>query len=81
MKKWEDWDVGNKRKEIIMKKILCLFFLLIVSCGPGPDELFETAELEVLQTNYPHATRLYLEIIGPEELFEPAGRNRKEDGK
>lgn len=46
-----------------MKKLLCLIFLLIISCGPGPDELFETAELEVLQTNYPHATRLYLEII------------------
>ena len=46
-----------------MKKIICLIFLLIISCGPGPDELFETAELEILQTNYPHATQLYLEII------------------
>lgn len=46
-----------------MKRILCLIFLLIISCGPGPDELFETAELELLQTNYPHATQLYLEII------------------
>jgi len=46
-----------------MKRILCLIFLLVISCGPGPDELFETAELELLQTNYPHATKLYQEII------------------
>ena len=64
-----------------MKKILCLFFLLIVSCGPGPDELFETAELEVLQTNYPHATRLYLEILEkyPDSDVAATARKRLEE--
>lgn len=46
-----------------MKKIFCLLFLFIVGCSDGPQQLFETAELEMLQTNYPHATRLYQEIV------------------
>ena len=47
-----------------MKKIFCcICFLLLVACGPSPKELFETAEFELLQTNYPHATKLYQEIV------------------
>ena len=58
-----------------MKKIFCLIFLLLIACGPGPQELFETAEFELLQTNYPHATQLYQEIIAKHpdsELVEKA---------
>lgn len=47
-----------------MKKAICiLLLLLLAACGSGPEQLFETAELELLQTNYPHATKLYTEII------------------
>ncbi len=42
-----------------------MFFLalMLVACGPNPKETFELAEFEMLQTNYPHASKLYQEII------------------
>jgi len=43
--------------------------------------LFETAELEMLQTNYPHATKLYLEIVEkhPDSKFAESARKRLEE--
>ena len=66
-----------------MKKIFCFIFLLLISCGSGPDELFETAELELLQTNYPHATQLYQEIIEnhPDSPHAATARQRLEEIK
>ena len=74
-----------------MKKIFCLIFLLMISCGPSPEQLFETAEFEVLQTNYPHATKLFREIIErhPNSKFAEKARIKlkelealqKEDGQ
>jgi len=46
-----------------MKKILLCISLLLVACGPSPEELLKTADFEVLQQNYPHATKLYQRII------------------
>ncbi len=60
-----------------MKKFSLLVALLLLSCGPSPEQLYETAEFEVLQTNYPHAVKLYQEIVDkhPEsEVAEAAGR-------
>ncbi|MCB2183048.1 MAG: hypothetical protein KQH63_13520 [Desulfobulbaceae bacterium] len=59
-----------------MKKILILIFVLLISCGSGPRELFETAELELLQRNYPHATSLYQEIINKYPKSELAAKSR-----
>jgi outer membrane protein assembly factor BamD (BamD/ComL family) len=64
-----------------MKRLFSLIFLLLIACGPGPQELFETAEFELLQTNYPHATKLYQEIIDQHpdsELVEKARARLKE---
>ena len=49
------------QKVNILLMLLCLG--LFFGCGSSPKELYETAELEMLQTNYPHATKLYQEII------------------
>ncbi len=61
-----------------MKKLFCLLLFLVISCGPSPEQLFETAEFEVLQTNYPHATKLYQEIIAkhPDSPFAEQARAR-----
>ncbi len=52
--------------------------LLIVSCAQSPEQLFETAEFEMLQTNYPHANELYQEIIAkhPNSAFAQRARKR-----
>jgi outer membrane protein assembly factor BamD (BamD/ComL family) len=61
-----------------MKSLFCLMFLLIVSCGQSPEQLFETAEFEMLQTNYPHANELYQEILEkhPNSKFAESARKR-----
>jgi len=61
-----------------MKRLFCLIFLFIVSCGQSPEQLFETAEFEMLQTNYPHATELYQEILDkhPDSKFAERARKR-----
>ena len=66
-----------------MKKLLCCLFLLLASCGSSPEELFQTAELELLQTNYPHATQLYQEIIDkhPNSDFAATARIRLKEIK
>ena len=51
-----------------MKKYLpvvaMVFVLAISSCsGKKAEEMYETAQFEELQTNYPHARQLYEEII------------------
>ena len=53
-------------------------FLFMVACGQSPEQLFETAEFEMLQTNYPHATELYQEIIEkhPDSAFAERARQR-----
>jgi TolA-binding protein len=44
--------------------VLFLLQLTLPSCGgDSPQQTFETAELEMLQNNYPHARQLYQEII------------------
>lgn len=54
-------------KRYPMKKlfifVLLLLQLTLTSCGDSPKQLFETAEFEMLQSNYPHARQLYQEII------------------
>ncbi len=41
-----------------------VFVLAISSCsGKKAEEMYETAQFEELQTNYPHARQLYAEII------------------
>jgi len=66
-----------------MKRLFCILFLLLASCGSSPEELFQTAELELLQTNYPHATELYQEIIAkhPKSEFAANARIRLEEIK
>lgn len=61
-----------------MKKLFGLMFLFMVACGQSPEQLFETAEFEMLQTNYPHATELYQEIIEkhPDSAFAERARQR-----
>ena len=61
-----------------MKRLFCLIFLFIVSCGQSPEQLFETAEFEMLQTNYPHAIELYQEILEkhPDSKFAERARKR-----
>ena len=61
-----------------MKKIICLIFLFLAACGSSPEELYETAELELLQTNYPHATQLYTEILEkhPNSKYADTARKR-----
>ncbi len=61
-----------------MKRLFCLIFLFIVSCGQSPEQLFETAEFEMLQTNYSHATELYQEILEkhPNSEFAESARKR-----
>ena len=64
-----------------MKKIFYLVLislqLTLTSCGDSPNQLFETAEFEMLQTNYPHATQLYQEIIEKDPNSELAAKSRK----
>lgn len=64
-----------------MKKLLCLVFLCLLSCSSGPSELYETAEFEMLQTNYPHASQLYQEIIDkhPESEYAAKARARLQE--
>ncbi|MEN8135368.1 MAG: hypothetical protein ABFS18_07495 [Thermodesulfobacteriota bacterium] len=64
-----------------MKRLFCLIFLFIVACGQSPEQLFETAEFEMLQTNYPHATELYQEIIEKHPDSDFAERARKRVGE
>ncbi|MBU0674500.1 MAG: hypothetical protein KJ950_07660 [Proteobacteria bacterium] len=61
-----------------MKWLFCLIFVFLVACGQSPEQLFETAEFEMLQTNYPHATALYQEIIEkhPNTRFAETARAR-----
>jgi len=61
-----------------MKRLFCLIFLFITSCGQSPEQLFETAEFEMLQTNYPHAAKLYREIVAnhPDSKFAENARKR-----
>ncbi|OKY73906.1 MAG: hypothetical protein BM485_16675 [Desulfobulbaceae bacterium DB1] len=61
----------------MIKKIVFLVFLFLAACGSSPKELFETAELELLQTNYPHASMLYREIIDKHPDSEFAGSARR----
>ena len=57
--------------------IVFLLQLTLTSCGDSPKQLFETAEFEVLQTNYPHATKLYQEIIDKHPDSDFVGKSRE----
>ncbi len=61
-----------------VKRILFFLIFILAACGSGPEELFETAEFELLQTNYPHASQLYQEIITkhPDSEFAATARQR-----
>lgn len=44
--------------------VLGLAFLVLVGCvGGGPREMLDTAELEEMQQNVEHATKIYRRII------------------
>ena len=64
-----------------MKKIFYLVLLslqlTLTSCGDSPKQLFETAELEMIQTNYPNATKLYQEIIEKHPNSDLAAKSRE----
>ena len=64
-----------------MKKLLYLILIslqfTVMSCGDSPKQLFETAEFEMIQTNYPHATRLYQEIIEKHPKSDLAEKSRE----
>ena len=68
-----------------MKKIFYVALILLqftlVACGDSPKQLFETAEFEMLQTNYSHAAKLYQEIIDkhPNSDFVEKSRERLEE--
>lgn len=68
-----------------MKKIFYLALLslqlFLSSCGDRPKQLFETAEFEMIQTNYPHASQLYQEIIEkhPNSKFVVESRKRLDE--
>lgn len=61
-----------------MKRLCWLCLLLLLACGPSPEQLFKTAEFEMLQTNYPHASKLYEQIIAqyPESELAETSRTR-----
>lgn len=51
-----------------MKKLMVIFIVALAlafsACsGQKAEEMYETAQFEELQTNYPHARALYREII------------------
>ena len=64
-----------------MKKIFYLVLLslqlTLISCGDSPNQLFDTAELEMIQTNYPNATKLYQEIIEKHPNSDLAAKSRE----
>ena len=66
-----------------MKRIFWLLLLLLISCGPSPEQMFKTAEFELLQTNYLHATKLYEQIIEkyPESELAETSRARLQEIK
>ena len=66
-----------------MKRIFCLLCLLLFACGPSAEQLFETAEFELLQTNYQHATKLYRQIIEqhPDSEMAATAQQRLEEIK
>jgi TolA-binding protein len=61
--------------------MLCAAALSVMLAGcsrSGPSELLETAKLEELQTNLPHAKELYREIVEryPESTEAKTARER-----
>lgn len=65
-----------------MKRLISVFFIALLWMLPGcsdrrAQELYETAQLEELQNNRPHAAQLYRELIEkyPETEY---GRKAKE---
>ena len=60
-----------------MKRLCFLILLLLASCGQSPEQLFETAEFEMMQTNYPYANALYQEILEKHPNSKFAERARK----
>ena len=66
-----------------MKRLFWLCLLLLLACGPDPEQLFKTAEFEMLQTNYPHASKLYEQIITqyPESELAVIARTRLQEIK
>lgn len=66
-----------------MKRICWLLLLLLLACGPSPEQMFNTAEFELLQTNYPHASKLYEQIIEkyPQSELAEKARTRLQEIK
>ncbi len=50
-----------KRLAVILTLCTCLF--LCGCSGKKAEEMYETAQFEELQRNYPHAKQLYQEIV------------------
>ncbi len=51
------------KKCVIGIILLCGLMLLGFGCSGGAKELYDTAQLEELQNNKPHAKKLYQELI------------------
>jgi TolA-binding protein len=45
------------------RALVLAVYLLVVACGGGAKELFETAQFEELQRNTTHARELYDQIV------------------
>ncbi len=70
------WKDLSFLKKTLRSLLICLLLFSVTACGPNPQDLFETAEFEMLQTNYPHAQKLYEEIIDKFPKSELAKKSR-----
>lgn len=63
-----------------MKRWITIFLIIFLfACsGSGAKDLYETAQFEELQTNYPHAIELYEEIVKdhPKSEFAKKAKDR-----
>ena len=65
-------------KQAVMVLMMLAMFAFTGCTGSSADELFETAELEMLQKNHAHAAELYKEILNkhPESKYAQKARER-----
>lgn len=68
-----DANPGEIMRHLRAFLIMFLFAVLMSGCfGPGPEELFDTAQLEEQQLNPTHALELYQELVSKHPDSEQA---------
>ena len=55
--------VMNRKFSVCFVVVAICMAALCTGCGSGPEELYETAELEVLQNSHANAERLFRQVI------------------